>query len=425
MSRTIEPNLAILGGTPAFSEKLHVGRPNVGDKARLMGRIEDLFDRRWLTNNGPYVQAFERRVAEMTGTRHCVAMANGTIGLEIMIRAAGLKGEVIVPSFTFVATAHALQWQEIRPVFCDVDPDTHCLDPDRVEELITPSTTGIIGVHLWGHPAAADRLQAIADRHGLQLMFDAAHAFGCAATPDLDRPSEDRPRMLGSLGRAEVFSFHATKVVNCFEGGAVTTDDSELAETMRLMRNFGFAGKDQVDHVGSNGKMSEVSAAMGLTSLDAYEDFVEANRRNYVAYRRHLGAIDGLSIFPHDESRPHNFHYVVFEVDERACGLDRDALVAVLEAENVLARRYFHPGTHRMEPYRSSQPQAHLVLPRTECLSQRVMTLPTGGTISEEDIRAISEIVRRAIEARTEVREALAGRAPSGAAAPALASGRD
>ncbi|MEM6675050.1 MAG: aminotransferase class I/II-fold pyridoxal phosphate-dependent enzyme [Planctomycetota bacterium] len=408
MKSTTHQDLAILGGPPAFTEKLHVGRPNVGSKASLMERVSDIVDRRWLTNNGPYVQGFERRVAEMCGTRHCVAMSNGTIGLEIMIRAAGLGGEVIIPSFTFVATAHALQWQEIRPVFCDVDPATHCLDPDRVEELITPRTTAIIGVHCWGHPAPAARLQEIADRHGLQLFFDAAHGFGCAATADMDRPNSGRPRMIGSLGRAETFSFHATKIVNCFEGGAVTTDDDELAETMRLMRNFGFEGKDNVVYIGSNGKMNEVSAAMGLTSLDSYEDFVEANRRNYLAYREQLGSLPGFEILEHDGSRPHNFHYVVFTVDEDVCGLTRDEVVAALEAENVLARRYFYPGTHNMEPYRSHQPQARLVLQQTEALMHRVMTLPTGATVGPDDIRTIGGIVERAVTAAPAVRAAVA-----------------
>jgi dTDP-4-amino-4,6-dideoxygalactose transaminase len=409
LSQETEPRLAYLGARPAFDEKLHVGLPNIGDKARLMARIEDLIDRRWLTNNGPYVQAFERRVAERIGVRHCIAMANGTIGLEIMIRAAGLTGEVIVPSFTFVATAHALQWQEIRPIFADVDPNTHCLDPDRVEELITPQTTGIIGVHCWGQPAAAAKLQEIADRRGLTLLFDAAHAFGCAATPDLDRPAKrDGPkastRMIGSLGNAECFSFHATKVINCFEGGAVTTDDDELAERMRLMRNFGFKGKDKVVFIGSNGKMSEVCAAMGLTSLDAYEDFVEVNRRNYDAYAAHLNPLPGIKVFEHDGSRPHNFHYLVVEVDAEVAGLSRDELVAVLEAENVLARRYFYPGAHCMEPYLSDQPMAGLVLPQTNDLCTRVMTLPTGGNVDESSIAIIAAIVERALINAEDVR---------------------
>jgi len=165
MKQSVE-QLALLGGAPAFAEKLHVGRPNIGDRARLMARIEDMLDRRWLSNNGPFVQELERRIAEMVGVRHCVAMCNATVALEIAIRALGMSGEVIVPSYTFVATPHALQWQQITPVFCDVDPRTHNIDPSRVEALITPRTTGVVGVHVWGTPCDVDALAEIAEAVG-------------------------------------------------------------------------------------------------------------------------------------------------------------------------------------------------------------------------------------------------------------------
>ena len=208
-------DLAIFGGSPAFAELLHVGRPNIGDRGRLLERIHDLLDRRWLTNNGPYVLEFERQLCQLTGAPHCIVTCNGTVALEIAIRAAGMSQEVIVPAFTFVATAHALQWQGITPVFCDVDPSTHNLDPESVERSITPRTTGILGVHLWGRACRVDELAEIARRHGLKLLFDAAHALGCT----------HRGRMVGGFGDAEVFSFHATKFVNSFEGGAIVTAD--------------------------------------------------------------------------------------------------------------------------------------------------------------------------------------------------------
>src|SRR5213596_2048457 len=171
--------LAIFGGLPAFAEKLHVGRPNIGNRERLLARINDLLDRRWLTNDGPYVQQLERDLADFLGVKHCIAMCNATVALEITIRAADLSGEVIIPSFTFIATAHALQWQKITPVFCDIDPRDHTLDPKQVERMITPRTTGIIAVHLWGRACDVDALEEIARSRGLTLMFDAAHAFGC------------------------------------------------------------------------------------------------------------------------------------------------------------------------------------------------------------------------------------------------------
>ena len=218
-TRPGEADFAVFSGKPAFARPLHVGRPNLGEREDLLRRLNDILDRRWLTNAGRYVREFETAVAEMVGVRHCIAMCNATVGLEILIRAAGLSGEVIVPSFTFVATAHALQWQEITPVFADIDPRTHTLDPARVEEMITPRTTGIIGVHVWGRPCDIEGLQEVAERHHLKLLFDAAHAFGCG----------HRGKVIGSFGAAEVFSFHGTKFVNSGEGGAVVTDDDELA----------------------------------------------------------------------------------------------------------------------------------------------------------------------------------------------------
>ncbi|HTG43796.1 MAG TPA: DegT/DnrJ/EryC1/StrS family aminotransferase, partial [Verrucomicrobiae bacterium] len=247
------PDLAIFSGKPAFPEKLHVGRPNIGNRAKLLERFNDLLDRRWLTNNGQYVQDFEARLREKTGTRHCIPICNATVALEIAIRALELSGEVIIPSFTFIASAHALQWQQITPVFCDIDPKTHNLDPAKVEAQITPRTTGIMGVHLWGRPCAIGQLEEIASRRKLKLLFDASHAFGCAY----------EGRSIGNFGDAEVFSFHATKFLNSFEGGAIATNNDELAGKIRLMKNFGFAGFDNVIYIGTNGKMSEISAAMG------------------------------------------------------------------------------------------------------------------------------------------------------------------
>jgi len=380
-------DLAILGGEPAFTEPLHVGRPNIGNRKALIERINDMLDRRWLTNNGPYVQELERRIADYLGVKHCIAMCNATVALEIAARALDFHGEVIIPSFTFIATAHALQWQEITPVFCDVDPTTHNIDAGKVETLITPRTTGIVGVHVWGRPCPVDALEEIARRRGLKLMFDAAHAFGCSY----------KGRMIGNFGQAEVFSFHATKFFNTFEGGAVVTNDDDLARKIRLMTNFGFAGYDNVIYVGTNGKMTEVCAAMGLTGLESLDDFIAANRRNYAAYQDGLRDIPGLRLISFDESERNNYQYMIVEVDETVAGISRDDLVRVLQAENVLARRYFYPGCHEMEPYRSYFPHAGLLLPETERLTQRVMSLPTGTAVGPEEIAEVCAILNLAV----------------------------
>jgi dTDP-4-amino-4,6-dideoxygalactose transaminase len=345
-----------------------------------------MFDRRWLSNNGPLVQEFEQKVAEYHGVRHCIAMCNGTVALEIAIRALGMEGEVIVPSYTFIATAHSLSWQGITPVFADIDPATHCLDPEAVRSMITPRTTGIIGVHLWGRPAPVEALQQIADEHGLQLMYDAAHAFGCS----------HGGKMIGNFGRCEVLSFHATKFFNTFEGGAILTNDDELAEKMRLMRNFGFAGLDNVIHMGTNGKMIEVAAAMGLVNLDAIDEVIAANKRNHESYRAGLAGLPGISLLDFDDKERNNYQYVVMEVDAD-CPVTRDRIIEALHAENILARKYFWPGCHNMKPYRELYPHAGLVLPNTNLVAERVIVLPTGTTMSKEMVETVGAVIRAVV----------------------------
>lgn len=393
-------DLKIFGGSLTFAEKLHVGRPNIGNRERFLERINDILDTRWLSNNGPYVQAFEQQIATRLGVKHCIAMCNGTLALEIAIKATGLTGEVIVPSFTFIATAHALQWQGITPVFCDIDPQTHTINPYRVEAMITPRTTGIIGVHLWGQSCNVEALTEIAHKHNLKLLFDAAHAFDCSY----------KGQAIGNFGNAEVFSFHATKFFNSFEGGAIATNDDDLAAKIRLMKNFGFAGYDNVIYVGTNGKMSEVSAAMGLTQLESLDEVLAINYRNYKQYQCELKTIPGIQIFTYDETEKCNYQYIVLEIDEVVTQVSREQLMEILWAENILARRYFYPGCHRMEPYRSYFPHAGLLLPETEKLAKRILILPTGTATQPEDIRKICQIVELVITHGSEVKERLRNR---------------
>jgi dTDP-4-amino-4,6-dideoxygalactose transaminase len=380
---TSTADLAVHGAEPMFAEPLHVGRPNIGDQAAFLAQAGAMLERGWLSNNGPLVQALERRICEYIGVRHCVAMCNGTIALEIATRALGLTGEVIVPSYTFVATAHALQWQEITPIFADIDPRTQNLDPAAVERMITPRTSGIVGVHLWGRPAPVAALQRLADARGLRLMFDASHGFGCTSGG----------RRLGNFGHCEVFSFHATKFFNTFEGGAVVTNDEALAERMRLMRNFGFVAYDQVIYPGTNGKMTEVAAAMGLVNFDAIDRFIEVNRANYQRYREGLRGIPELRVIDYDEGESNNFQYVVLDVGA-GFPVSRDRVIEVLHAERVLARRYFWPGVHNMEPYRSHYPHAGLMLPQTTAVARGVLVLPTGSTIGAAHIDGVCSILR-------------------------------
>jgi dTDP-4-amino-4,6-dideoxygalactose transaminase len=386
--------LAIFGGMPAFDTVLHVGRPNLGDRDDFLHRINDILDRKWFTNHGPYVREFEKRIKALLGVKHCIATCNATTGLQIAIRALELSGEVIVPAFTFVATPHALQWQGITPVFCDINPETYTIDTAQVESLVTPRTTGILGVHLWGRPCDVQGLAAIAERHRLKLLFDAAHAFACS----------HEGKMIGNFGDAEVFSFHATKFLNSFEGGAVVTNNDKLAQTIRLMTNFGFYGLDNVIAIGTNGKMSEVSGAMGITSIESIEEFIAANRRNYETYLDQFGSITGLRAVRYQDTERSNFQYIVFEVDESRTGITRDQLVTILIAENVIARRYFFPGCHRMQPYCSSSPDGGWTLPVTEGLANRVLCFPSGTAVGDFEIKQIAELVRFCVDRSEEIK---------------------
>ena len=389
--------LAVLGGAPAFASPHHVGAPNIPDREALLRRIDAMLEGRRLSNRGPYVRLFEDQIAKRVGVRHCIAMSNGTVALEIGARALGLEGEVIVPSFTFVATAHALRWQGITPVFCDIDPATHLIDPKRIEALITPRTTGILAVHLWGRPAPVDALAEIARRHDLRLMYDAAHAFGCSRNG----------RMIGGFGDLEVFSFHATKFLNTAEGGAVVTNDDQVAARVRLMQNFGFTGLDTVEALGINGKMNELSAAVGLTSLESMDEWVAVNRRNRALWTVALAALPGVDPLHWGDGEQRNDQYIVAEIDEAVTGLGRDHLVSALRAENVLARRYFHPGCHNMEPYRREAPPGGWHLPGTEEVCRRVMVLPTGTAVSARDITRMAELMARIIAEAPAIRTAL------------------
>lgn len=389
-------SLAVCGGTPSFRESLHVGGPNLGERGRFLARVNDILDRRWLTNDGVYVREFETAIADLHSVRHCVATSSGTVALELAVRATGMHGEVILPSFTFIATAHAVAWQGLAPVFCDIEPIGHHIDPLLVERLVTHKTGGVIAVHIWGRPSDAVALEALCRRHGLPLVFDAAHALGCS----LDQ------RMIGRFGDCEVLSFHATKVLNTLEGGAVLTNNDELAGRLRLMRNFGFRGLDDVGHMGTNGKMNEVAAAMGLTVLEDLTAILAVNRANDECYRAGLRDVPGLRFLPFEPAQRRNHQYVVVLLRPVA-GLTRDELMTVLHAENVLARRYFYPGCHRMEPYVSATGPAIEELPVTDAVASEVMLLPTGTAVSTDNIRRICAIIGLAFDSAQAVRSCL------------------
>lgn len=367
---------------PVFAEPLHVGCPNIGSRSRFNDFVNDIFDRKWLTNNGKYVLQLEKLIAEYLHVKHCILFTNATIALDVVGRAVGLKGKVIVPSFTFVATAHSLLWQNVTPVFCDIDPETHNLNPEEVLRLITPDTSGILAVHVWGRPCAIRELEKIAADNNLKLIFDAAHAFGCSF----------ENAMIGNFGEAEVFSFHATKFFNTFEGGAVVTTNDQLAEQVKLLRNFGFRSSDDVISIGTNGKMSEVSAAMGIVNLESVDEFIARNQENYFMYLKLFARIPGFKMVQYDLTCKNNFQYIIFEVDPAVTGYSRDQLAEYLHFHNVLVRKYFYPGCHNMAPYRSLE-MPHGSLSVTDRVASQVLSFPNGMAVNNESIFKIAELI--------------------------------
>lgn len=363
---------------------LHVGTPNVGDRKIFDRLVDEMFEQRWLTNNGPLVQRFEKQLSEFLGVKHCIAVCNATTGLQLACRALELTGEVIVPAYTFVATAHAMGWVGVKPVFADVKIDTHSLCPESVLSQINDQTTAILGVHLWGRPCDIEGLQRIAECHQLRLLFDAAHAFSCS----------HQGRMIGNFGECEVFSFHATKFFNTFEGGAITTNNDDLAERIRVMANFGFSGVDGVIELGTNAKLPEVSAAMGLSMFGRIGQFAEKNRQNYQLYESLLGDVPGVDLLSFEAIEQTNWQYVVVLINENEFGVSRDRVHQYLQQNGILAKRYFHPGCHRVSPYRADFLVEGRKLPNTDALCQSVLCLPTGTTIESEDIIRVCQALQ-------------------------------
>ncbi len=376
VSRELANNQSIVkkNGSVVASAQYLVGRPNVMDSELFLKRVEEILSERNFTNNGRFVAGLEEETNKILGTKHCIAVANGTIGLEILFKALGVQGEVIVPSFTFVASGHAIANVGLKPIFCDIDEKTCSISKDTVEPLINSNTQAILAVNVYGGMCNIDELEELAQKHKLKLIFDSAHSLGCRWNGKWD----------GGFGDAEVFSLHATKFINGFEGGLITTSDALLAKQLRLARNFGFVDYDKVDCLGTNAKLSEIHAAMALTNLECMSKIIEINRRNYFCYKQYLPPECRLLEFPTEVSS--NYQYIVIFVDKEK----REPLLARLQNEGIMARRYFYPGLHKFPPYKD----ANWKLPVTEELSEQVLCLPTGQDIGLEEIKWFCEIIR-------------------------------
>lgn len=393
--------LAILGAEPAFEQPLPVGQLYFPEWSAYEAAMRGIFERQYYTNQGPLTQQLEQVLQERLGVRHAICVTNATIGLLMAADALGLRGKVITPAFSFIATSQSLTWAGLEPLFCDVDPLTHQLDPARVEALLEDNeVSAILAVNLWGDVCAHDRLVQLAERRGVPLYYDSAHAFGCAV----------QGRAVGNFGALEVFSFHATKVLSAAEGGCICTNDDELAARLRNIRSSYGAGRPVHVSRTANGRMSEAQAAIALLSLEGFAQIIERNRDIFAAYREALAGLPGLRLIEPQAVSTTNYQYVVCEIDAERFGLSRDQLQAVLRADNVLARRYFYPGIHRCTPYAERYPQAGEGLPVTEALCSRVLQLPIGQPVDVSDAQRIGQIVRTAQEQAASVLQNLGAR---------------
>jgi dTDP-4-amino-4,6-dideoxygalactose transaminase len=360
---------AISGVRPAFGHQIQLVSPLLPDFTDLAESIQNMLSSGMVTK-GQYLHSFEEAIAKHLGVKHTIAVSSCTTGLMLTYRGLGLTGDVIVPSFTFMATVSALVWAGLRPVFADVDAGTTNLDPVAVEAAITPETSAVVAVHNFGNPADIDRLQALADRHGLKLIFDAAHGFGACyqGTP------------VGAQGDAHIYSLSPTKLLIAGEGGVVATNDARLAENIRIGREYGNDGNYDSAFAGFNARLSEFNALLGLHSLRMLED--AARRRNEIAslYHRELGRLPGIGFQEVSHGNRSSYKDFSITVDPYKFGLTRDELALSLAAENVDTRKYYSPPVHRQTAYyhyNNRQP-----LTQTEWLSAHSLSLPIWSSMS-------------------------------------------
>ena len=338
--------------------------------------LQDIWKRKWITNNGHYHQELEKALCAYLDVPYISVFTNGTLPLITALQALRITGEVITTPYSFVATTHALWWNGIKPVFVDIDPRTGNLDPDQIEAAITPRTTAILPVHVYGQPCDTERIQAIADKYGLKVIYDAAHAFGV---------KKDGQSIL-KAGDLSTLSFHATKVFNTIEGGALVMPDAKTKQRIDYLKNFGFAGETEVVAPGINSKMDEVRAAYGLVNLKQVDAAIDARRRVAQRYREVLQHVAGITFLPEQPGVQPNYSYFPIFVDAEQYGRSRDELYFKMKAQNVWGRRYFYPLISTFSTYRGLESASPSRLPNAHKMAEQVICLPMHHALSEEDV---------------------------------------
>jgi dTDP-4-amino-4,6-dideoxygalactose transaminase len=367
---------------------VYVTRPLMPPLEEFIPYLEQIWESKWLTNSGPFHEQLEEELARYLGVEHLALFANGTLALVTALQTLRITGEVITTPYSFVATAHSIVWNSISPVFVDIDPVTCTLDPDRIEQAITPRTTAIMAVHCYGNPCNVERIQQIADTYGLKVIYDAAHAFGI----------DYRGGSLLNHGDLSVLSFHATKVFNTFEGGAIVCPDAKSKQRIDFLKNFGHAGETTVMATGINGKMNELQAAFGLLQLKYIDQAIAKRGEVDALYRSLLRGVSGIRCLEPPSSASRNYCYFPILVDD-GYPLSRDELYRRLREHGIIARRYFYPLITEFPMYRGL-PSAHKDnLPVATSVAQQVLCLPIYPDLDLSTVEAISNLIRSARDA--------------------------
>ena len=366
------------------NKMITVTSPLLPDLQAFTEDLQKIWDSKWITNNGSFHKQLEAALADYLGVPYVSLFTNGTLPLITALQALRITGEVITTPYSFVATTHALWWNGIKPVFVDIDPNTGNIDPEKIESAITPKTTAIMPVHVYGKPCDTRRIQEIADQYGLKVIYDAAHAFGVKVNGE----------SILKAGDMSTLSFHATKVYNTIEGGAMIMHDAQTKKRIDYLKNFGFANEVTVVGPGINSKMDEMRAAYGLLNLKQVDAAIEARHQVAIKYREALRNVEGITFFDDMSGVKHNYSYFPIFVDAKKYGMTRDALYEKMKAANVLGRRYFYPLISDFSTYRGLESARPENLPNAHQMADSVICLPMHHALSEEDInRILSTIV--------------------------------
>lgn len=368
-----------------MKKKIFVTQPALPPLNEFTEYLKKIWDNKIITNNGPFHQQFEKALADYLGVKYISVFTNGTLALITALQSLKITGEVITTPFSFVATTHSLWWNNIKPVFSDIEPNLFNLDPEKIEAAITPRTTAIMPVHVYGNPCDTERFQQIADTYGLKLIYDAAHAFGVKING----------QSILSFGDLSILSFHATKVFNSIEGGAIICPDEKTKKRINYLKNFGFAGETEVVEPGINAKMNEVQAAYGLLQLNYVDKYISQRKEITDLYRKELKEIPGLRFLNDINGVDHSYSYFPILINTNKFGKTRDEVYEILKTNNIFSRRYFYPLISQFPTYRNLESALPGKMPVAEKITEQVICLPIYPDLDLKQIRFICSILKR------------------------------